>query len=36
LCDRDIATNFGAAAGDVILIDSCAIIFIFCDYYFFF
>jgi len=33
LCDRDIATNFGAVAGEVILIDSCActIIFICCD-----
>ena len=27
LCDRDIATNFGAVAGEVILVDSCAIIF---------
>ena len=31
LCDRDIATNFGAVAGEVILVDSCAIIFICCD-----
>ena len=33
LCDRDIATNFSAVAGEVILIDSCActIIFICCD-----
>ena len=33
LCDRDIATNFGAIAGEVILVDSCActIIFICCD-----
>ena len=30
LCDRDIATNFGAVAGEVILVDSCAIIFICC------
>ena len=32
-CDRDIATNFGAAAGEVILVDSCActVIFICCD-----
>jgi hypothetical protein len=33
LCDRDIATNFGAVAGEVILVDYCAytVIFIFCD-----
>jgi len=33
LCDRDIATNFGAIAGVVILVDSCAcsVIFICCD-----
>jgi hypothetical protein len=31
LCDYDIATNFGAVAGEVILVDSCAIIFIYCD-----
>ena len=33
MCDRDIATNFGAAAGEVILVDSCActVIFICCD-----
>jgi len=31
LCDRDIATNFGAVAGEVILVNSCAIIFICCD-----
>ena len=24
LCDRYIATNFGAVAGEVILVDSCA------------
>ena len=24
LCDRDIATNFGAVVGEVILVDSCA------------
>jgi hypothetical protein len=36
LCDRDIATNFGAVVGEVILVNSCAIIFIFCDCYFFF
>jgi dolichyl-phosphate-mannose--protein O-mannosyl transferase len=36
LCDRDIATNFGVVAGEVILVDSCAIIFICCDCYFFF
>jgi len=36
LCDRDITTNFGAVAGEVILVDSCAIIFICCDCYFFF
>jgi len=31
LCDRDIATNFGAVAGEVILVDSCActVIFLF-------
>ena len=33
LCDRDIATNFGAVAGEVILVDSCSctVIFICCD-----
>ena len=33
LCDRDIATNFGAVAGEVILVDCCActVIFICCD-----
>jgi hypothetical protein len=33
LCDRDIVTNFGAVAGEVILVDSCActVIFICCD-----
>jgi hypothetical protein len=33
LCHRDIATNFGAVAGEVILVDSCActVIFICCD-----
>ena len=36
LCDRDIATNFGVVAREVILVDSCAIIFICCDCYFFF
>jgi hypothetical protein len=38
LCDRDIATNFGAVVREVILVDSCActIIFICCDYYLFF
>jgi hypothetical protein len=36
LCDRDIATNFGAVPGEVILVDSCAIIFICCDCYLFF
>jgi len=36
LSDRDIATNFGAVAEEVILVDSCAIIFICCDCYFFF
>jgi hypothetical protein len=37
LCDRDIATNFSAVAGEVILVDSCACtaIFICCDYYLF-
>jgi hypothetical protein len=36
LCDRDIATNFGAVAGEVILVDSYAVIFICCDCYLFF
>ena len=36
LCDCDIAPNLGAVAGEVILVDSCAIIFICCDCYFFF
>jgi hypothetical protein len=36
LCDRDIATTFDAVAGEVILVDSCAIIFICCGCYFFF
>jgi predicted RNase H-related nuclease YkuK (DUF458 family) len=33
LCDRDIATNFGAVAKEVILVYSCActVIFICCD-----
>jgi len=33
LCDRDIAPNFGAVAGEVILVDYCActVIFICCD-----
>jgi hypothetical protein len=33
LCDSDIATNFGAVAGEVILVDCCActVIFICCD-----
>ena len=35
LCDRDIATNFGVVAREVILVDSCVIIFICCDCYFF-
>ena len=35
MCDRDIAINFGAVAGEVILVDSCAIIFICCDCFFF-
>jgi len=37
LCDRNIATNFGVVAGEVILVDSCActVIFICCDYYLF-
>jgi hypothetical protein len=35
LCDRDIATNFGVVAGEVILVDSCActVIFSLCDCY---
>jgi hypothetical protein len=32
----NIATNFGAVAGEVILVDSCPIIFICCDCYLFF
>jgi len=38
LCDRDIATNFGVVAGEVILVDSCActVIFICCDYYYYY
>ena len=36
LCDRDIITKFSAIAEEVILVDSCAIIFICCDCYFFF
>jgi len=35
LCNRDIVINFGAVAGEVILVDSCAVIFICCDCYFF-
>jgi hypothetical protein len=37
LYDCDIATNFGAVAGEVILVDSCSctVIFICCDYYLF-
>jgi hypothetical protein len=37
LYNCDIATNFGAVAGEVILVDSCActVIFICCDYYLF-
>jgi len=37
LCDRDNAINFGAVAGEVILVDPCActVIFICCDYYLF-
>ena len=33
MCDPDIATNFGAVAGEVILVDCCAciVIFICCD-----
>ena len=35
MCDRDIATNFGTVAGEVILVDSyaCTVIFSFCDCY---
>ena len=29
MCDRDIATNFGAVSGEVIFVDSCACIVIF-------
>ena len=36
LYDRDIASNFSAIAGEVILVDSCAIIFIRYDCYLFF
>jgi len=35
LCDCNIATNFGIVAGEVILVESCAVIVIFCDYYLF-
>jgi len=33
LCNREIATKFGAVVGDVILVDSyaCTVIFICCD-----
>ena len=33
MCDRGIATNFDAVAGEVILVDCCActVIFICCD-----
>ena len=33
LCDHDITPNFGAVAGEVILVDSCTctVIFICCD-----
>jgi type IV secretory pathway TrbD component len=30
LCDRNIAINFGVVAGEVILVDSCAVIIICC------
>ena len=38
MCDHDIAINFGAVAGEVILVDSCVctVISICCDYYYFF
>jgi dolichyl-phosphate-mannose--protein O-mannosyl transferase len=36
LCNCNIATNFGVVVGEVILVDSCAIIFICCDCYLFF
>jgi len=38
LCDRDIATNFGTIAGEVILVDSCVctVIFSCCDCYLYF
>ena len=36
MCDRDIATNFGAVTREVILVNSCAVIFICCDCYLFF
>ena len=29
LCDRDIATNFGAVAGEVILVDSFVLVLLF-------
>jgi hypothetical protein len=35
LCDRDIVINFGVDAGEVILVDSYAVIVIFCDCYLF-
>jgi hypothetical protein len=35
LCDSDIATNFGAIVGEVILVNYCAMIFVCCDCYLF-
>ena len=33
MCDRDIATNFGAVVGDVILVDSCFLV-LCCDLFY--
>jgi hypothetical protein len=35
LCDCDIAINFGAVVGEVILVDYCAMIFVCSDCYLF-
>jgi len=36
LCNHDITINFGVVSKEVILVDSCAVIFICCDCYLFF
>ena len=33
MCDHDIATNFGVVAGDLILVDSCALV-LCCDLFY--